>query len=71
MANVRDWVTETSHQSTETNEQRKGEADEMKKEGYWCVVCGRFLSADDTGVIVHDDVPHPEAMTFNEEDVLQ
>ena len=45
--------------------------DEMKKEGYWCVVCGRFLAADDTGVIVHDDVPHPETMTFDEEDVPQ
>ena len=44
---------------------------EMKKEGYWCVVCGRFLAADDTGVIVHDDVPHPETMTFDEEDVPQ
>lgn len=43
----------------------------MKKEGYWCVVCGRFLAADDTGVIVHDDVPHPETMTFDEEDVPQ
>lgn len=62
---------ETLHQPTETNEQRKGEGDEMSIKGYWCVVCGRFLVADDMGVIVHDDVPHPEAMTFNEEDVLQ
>jgi hypothetical protein len=35
--------------------------------GYWCVVCGRMLPSDD-GVIVHDDVPHPDTMTFDEED---
>ena len=34
--------------------------------GYWCVVCGRFLPSDD-GVIVHDDVPHPD-MTFDEDE---
>ena len=36
--------------------------------GYWCVVCGRYLPADDLGVIVHDDIPHPEDMTFDEDD---
>lgn len=36
--------------------------------GYWCVVCGRFLPADEHGVIVHDDVPHPELMKFDEEE---
>ena len=36
--------------------------------GYWCVVCGRYLPADEDGVIVHDDVPHPEDMTFDEEE---
>ena len=35
--------------------------------GYWCVVCGRHLP-DDDGVVVHDDVPHPEDMTFDEEE---
>ena len=35
-------------------------------DGYWCLVCGRFLPACD-GVIVHDNVPHPE-MTFDEEE---
>jgi hypothetical protein len=35
-------------------------------DGYWCVVCGRFLPAVD-GVIVHDNVPHPKDMTFDEE----
>lgn len=37
-------------------------------EGYYCVVCGKYLEADEYGVIVHDDVPHPETMTFDEED---
>ena len=35
--------------------------------GYWCVVFGRFLPADDLGVIVHDAVPHPETMTFDDD----
>lgn len=35
--------------------------------GYWCVVCGRHLP-DEGGVIVHDDVPHPENMAFDEEE---
>lgn len=38
------------------------------KEEYYCVVCGRLLLADDRGVIVHDDVPHPTDMTFDEEE---
>lgn len=36
--------------------------------GYWCVVCGRHMPADESGVIVHDDVPHPVDMTFDEEE---
>ena len=36
--------------------------------GYWCVVCGRYLIADEYGLIVHDNVPHPEEMTFDEEE---
>ena len=35
--------------------------------GYWCVICGRLLPADEDGVIVHDPVPHPEDMTFDED----
>jgi len=35
-------------------------------EGYYCVVCGRFLLAVDS-VIVHDNVPHPD-MTFDDEE---
>ncbi len=38
--------------------------------GYWCVVCGRYLHADEDGLIVHDNVPHPE-MTFDEEERQQ
>ena len=37
----------------------------QEQAGYWCVVCGRYLQSND-GVIVHDDVPHPLSMTFEE-----
>jgi len=36
--------------------------------GYYCVVCGRFLTADERGVIVHDDVPHTIDMDFGDEE---
>lgn len=36
-------------------------------DGYYCVICGRFLPADEYGVIVHDDIVHPPEMDFNEE----
>ena len=45
-----------------------GSTAELCAGGYWCVVCGRYLPADDDGLIVHDDVPHPEDMTFDEEE---
>ena len=45
----------------------EGTIDE-RLDGYWCVVCGRHIPADENGVIVHDDVPHPEEMTFDEEE---
>ena len=54
--------------------QEKTEMDKVKlndvlcADGYWCVVCGRHLPADESGVIVHDDVPHPADMTFDEEE---
>ena len=38
-----------------------------REEGYYCVVCGRFLFEED-GVIVHDDVPHPVDMDFGDEE---
>jgi hypothetical protein len=43
----------------------------MPDPGYDCVVCGRFLPADEHGVIVHDDVPHPDDMTFDEKEKPQ
>jgi len=36
-------------------------------DGYYCVVCGRFLPEEDD-VIVHDDVPHPIDMDFGDEE---
>ena len=35
--------------------------------GYWCVVCMKFLEKVD-GVIVHDNVDHPDLMDFSDED---
>jgi len=32
-----------------------------REEGYYCVICGKFLPEED-GVIVHDDVPHPDPL---------
>lgn len=45
-----------------------GEIDDEVREtgGYWCVVCGRFLPSDE-GVIVHDNIPHPDTMTFDDD----
>ena len=34
----------------------------------WCVVCGRFLVADEDGIIVHDPVPHPDGMAFDDDE---
>jgi len=47
-----------------------GDVRSAEDDGYWCVVCGRFLEADD-GVIVHDNIPHPEFIDFNEEENKQ
>jgi hypothetical protein len=38
-------------------------------EGYYCVVCGKYIEAVD-GVIVHDDIPHPY-MAFDDEENTQ
>lgn len=48
-----------------------GSTAESGTDGYWCVVCGRFLTADDDGLIVHDNVPHPDEMTFDDEENMQ
>lgn len=42
--------------------------DDEPSPGYWCVVCGRWLPADELGVIVHDPLPHPETMTFDDDE---
>ena len=34
--------------------------------GYWCIYCMKFLPSID-GVVVHDDIIHPDNMTFDEE----
>jgi hypothetical protein len=44
---------------------------EAMKQGYYCVICSRFLPSDEHGVIVHDDVPHPIDMDFGDEEVLR
>jgi hypothetical protein len=54
-----------------TNAQMRLEQGAKMTDGYWCVVCGRFLEADDDGVIVHDAVEHPIDMTFNDEENAQ
>ena len=38
------------------------------QDGYWCVVCGKFLPANEYGVVVHDNIPHLPSMTFDEMD---
>lgn len=40
-------------------------------EGYACVVCGRLIVPDETGVMVHDEIPHPINMLFNDEEQPQ
>ena len=39
-------------------------------DGYYCEVCGKFLPLEN-GVIVHDDVPHPADMKFNDKETTQ
>ncbi len=41
---------------------------------YWCVVCGPCLReqvAEDCHVTVHNDIPHPQDMTYDEEEKPQ
>jgi hypothetical protein len=39
-----------------------------KDNGYWCVICQRFIEANKDGLIVHDDITHPNNMTFDDEE---
>ena len=41
--------------------------DEDDEDGYWCVACKRWLPAVD-GVVVHDDIPHPVDMNFDDDE---
>lgn len=41
--------------------------DNQEGAGYWRVVCGGLLP-EEGGVIVHDAVPHPDFLTFAEEE---
>ena len=43
------------------------DANMANEDGYWCVICQRFIEADEDGLIVHDDIPHGD-ITFDEED---
>jgi hypothetical protein len=52
-----------------TKTERKSKGNNMT--GYYCVVCGKFLPADEHGVIVHEDVPHPVDMDFGDEEKPQ
>ena len=45
----------------------KGTGFRAMDEGYYCVVCGKYIEAVDD-VIVHDDIPHPADMAFDEEE---
>ena len=38
---------------------------------YYCVVCGRGIERDEYGLFVHDDVPHPPDMAFDDEEKPQ
>ncbi len=44
--------------------------DSDNKNSYWCVVCQREIENID-GVFVHDDIPHPDDMTFDEHEKPQ
>lgn len=50
-----------------SEEARWAGAGPLEHDGYWCVVCARFLPEDEWGVIVHDAIPHP-SMTFDDEE---
>jgi len=40
--------------------------DEALNDGYWCVICQRFIEADEDGVIVHDAIIHDYMDSFQE-----
>lgn len=41
---------------------------------YWCVICGpclRDLISENQHLTVHNDVPHPQDLTYDEEEFPQ
>ena len=40
-------------------------------QGYWCVVCMRYVPLEEDGAMVHDDIPHPIHMTFDDDRMMQ
>jgi hypothetical protein len=53
------------------NHRSQTQGEEHMSDGYYCVVCGRFLLANEHGVIVHDDILHPQEMDFADEEKPQ
>ena len=49
----------------------QNQGEEQMNDGYYCVVYGKYLPADEYGVIVHDDIKHPTDMTFDDEEKPQ
>lgn len=43
---------------------------DCRDDGYWCVICQRYLPSV-AGVVVHDDVKHPEDMVFTRQETAQ
>ena len=39
----------------------------LTERSYWCVVCRRRISSDKYGVFMHDDIPHPFSMAFDDD----
>ena len=64
-ANLGNWAAKTK--AVEVLRQALGvEQEPVVDEGYYCVVCGKYIEAVD-GVIVHNDIPHPYMACDDEE----
>lgn len=60
--------TRPNDRSQTQAKERLCRGEEHMTEGYYCIVCGRFLLANEFGVIVHDDISHPHEMAFDDEE---
>jgi len=69
----RQAIAELESQTQAKERLRRGEEHmiEVLKQGYHCIVCGRFLPADEYGVIVHDNIEHPQEIDFGDEEKPQ